>query len=658
MPKPIQKNHRYIGGLDGLRAIAVLSVILYHLHVGGIAGGYLGVTIFFVLSGYLITDLLINEWNTTGRIDFKKFFIRRFRRLIPALFAMLLLVGFWITLFQRSFLIGLREEILSAVFYVSNWFYVAQHHSYFTKFAPPSPLQHMWSLAVEEQFYIIWPLVMLVVLRFVKMSGKVAIGICSLAFISAIAMFWMYTPGEDPSRVYYGTDTRAFSLLIGAALAFVWPSRKLKANITDEAKKLLNGAGIISALVLLLMIIFMHEEGPFLYEGGMLLASLATAVLIAVIVHPASSMGEILSFRPLLWVGVRSYGIYIWHFPFIVLMGAGLEGVPIPFWKTLIIVLMTVLFAELSWRFVEDPIRKGEWKVWVSKFKTHEWSWKWKDWTLPYRIGSAMLGCIVIIFMMGMISTPTDTQASSRALEQHLLNEEKKLENSSATTVPKKEKQDPAKKEVTSQKENSKDNSTREEAKLAQKEKEAQLAKKKEQAQKKANEKKKKKKIVPGTVPSSLSVTAIGDSVMLSAASALKAQIPQIVVDAKVGRQMYDTYDVVTSLKSQGKLGKVVVVGLGSNGDFSGPQLEELLNTIGKSRHIYLINTRVTRNWQDNVNRKLNEAIKKRNNVRLINWYEATEDEEQLFYNDHIHPNAEGAKYYTALISSEIAKHQ
>ena len=154
MPKPVKKNHRYISGLDGLRAISVIAVILYHLHVSGIVGGYLGVTIFFVLSGYLITNLLVNEYEKYGTIDLKNFWIRRFRRLIPALFIMLILVGFWITLFQRSFLIGLRSEILAAIFYVSNWFYIVQDHSYFTKFSPASPLQHMWSLAVEEQFIL------------------------------------------------------------------------------------------------------------------------------------------------------------------------------------------------------------------------------------------------------------------------------------------------------------------------------------------------------------------------------------------------------------------------------------------------------------------------------------------------------------------------
>lgn len=631
MPEPVRKNHRYISGLDGLRAISVIAVILYHLQVKGIVGGYLGVTIFFVLSGYLITDLLVNEWEKYGTIDLKSFWIRRFRRLIPALFIMLILIGFWITLFQRSFLVGLRSEILAATFYVSNWFYVVQDHSYFTKFSPPSPLQHMWSLAVEEQFYIIWPLVIIISLQFVRQKEKLAIGIMGAALVSAVAMAIMFTPGEDPSRVYYGTDTRAFSLLIGASLAFVWPSRKLKTNITYEAKKILDGVGAISFILLLLMFMFMHEEGPFLYYGGMFFASIVTAILIATIVHPASIMGKILSFKPLLWVGVRSYGIYIWHFPLVVLMGARISGAQVPMWKTSLIIVLTFLLAELSWRYVEDPIRKGEWKIWFHKFQAHEWSWNWKEWTIPYRIGTALVGSIIIVFVVGMVFTPAPKQTNSEELAQHLKEEEKKLEVAKTSTTHHLGKE------------------------VSTKEKVEQYQKVNVEA-KENNDKSTSKKIVAMQVPLSISVTAIGDSVMLSAATALKKQIPQIYVDAKVGRQVYEATDIVNSLKKEGKLGKVVVLGLGSNGDFSETQLNDLLKAIGNNRHIYFVNTRVPRNWQDSVNQKIRNAVASHKNIKLIDWYNETAGKYDIFYDDQIHPNQVGGKYYTALISSSIAK--
>ncbi|MBK3496243.1 acyltransferase family protein [Viridibacillus sp. YIM B01967] len=637
MPKPMEGNRRYISGLDGLRALSVLAVILYHLHFKSVDGGYLGVAIFFVLSGYLITDLLVNEWEKTSRIDLKNFWFRRFRRLIPALIIMLILVGTWITLFQRSFLVGLRSEIAAAALYVSNWFYIMQDHSYFTSFAPPSPLQHMWSLAVEEQFYILWPIIMMIGLKFVKNRGKLAIGIFVAALVSAISMAVMYEPGTDTSRVYYGTDTRVFSVLIGASMALVWPSRKLAKNLTNDAKKVLDIVGFTSFALLLLMMMTMDEAGQFLYMGGMFLASIITAILIAAIVHPASRLGDLFSFKPLVWVGVRSYGIYIWHFPIVVLMGAGVGNEAVSFTKVIIIIVLTLLLAGLSWRFIEDPIRKGQWRVWLSNFQSKEWSWSWSEWQIPYRIGSAISGCVIIIFAMGMIFTPAK-QPASEVLEQHLIEEQQKLEKAQQEKVEnneqiaKQEQQidDIAKAEVEQAGENAiKEQESAEEGKV-------QLAAKQ--------------------VPEDVTISAIGDSVMLSAATELQKKIPQIVVDAKIGRQVYDASKVVTVLKNQGKLGQVVVIGLGSNGDFSATQLDGLLNAIGNDRTIYLMNTRVPRGWQDGVNKKLNKAAEKNSNVTLVDWYSETGEDQDIFYEDRIHPNEKGGKFYADLVREAIAQ--
>ncbi|MGE7624361.1 acyltransferase family protein [Viridibacillus sp. NPDC096237] len=636
MPKPVKDNRRYISGLDGLRALSVLAVILYHLHFKSVEGGYLGVTIFFVLSGYLITDLLVSEWDKTGRIDLKGFWIRRFRRLIPALFIMLILVGTWITLFQEELLVGLRSEIVAAAIYFSNWFYIAQDHSYFTSFAPPSPLQHMWSLAVEEQFYIVWPIIIMVGLKLVKNRGTLALGIFVAALVSAILMFVMYEPGVDPSRVYYGTDTRAFSVLIGAALAFVWPSRKLAKNVTKDAEKFLNIIGSISFALLVLMMMTMDETGSFLYMGGMLFASVVTAILIAVIVHPASYIGNLFSFKPLIWIGARSYGIYIWHFPIVVLMGAGVGNEAIGFTKLLIIIVLTLLFAGLSWRYVEDPIRRGQWRVWLNKFQSKEWSWSWNQWDLPYRIGSAIAGCVIIIFIMGMIFTP-DKQSASQQLEDHLIAEQKKLEKV--------------------QQEQNREAEKANEEKMIEEEEQREEAKAKAEAAKEhveALEKEKAKKAQE--IPNEVTVSAIGDSVMLSAATELQKKIPQIVIDAQIGRQVYDASKVVTNLKGRGKLGQVVVIGLGSNGDFSTTQLDTLLKAIGKDRTIYLMNTRLPRDWQDGVNKKLSKAAEKNSNVTLVDWYSETNNDKDIFYPDKIHPNEKGGEFYATLVREAIAK--
>ena len=214
-------------GLDGLRAIAVIAVIAYHLDPDLIPGGLLGVGVFFTLSGYLITDLLLGQREATGSLKLGDFWMRRARRLLPALFLMLAVVVAWVTLLDRSQLPSLRGDVLAAVAYVSNWWNIVREASYFARFGPPPPFDHLWSLAVEEQFYLIWPWLLLLGLRFLPGRYMLALVTLAGAAVSAGAMAMIYQPGIDPTRVYEGTDTRAFGLLVGAALAMVWPSRTL-----------------------------------------------------------------------------------------------------------------------------------------------------------------------------------------------------------------------------------------------------------------------------------------------------------------------------------------------------------------------------------------------------------------------------------------------
>ena len=238
----------------------------YHWNFGFAGGGFLGVSLFFVLSGYLITDILASQWHHHRRIDLKDFWIRRFRRLLPAMPLMLFILVVWVTLFDRSRLATLRSEVLGAVTYISNWQFIFQRQSYFESFGPPSPLGHFWSLAVEEQFYLLWPLIMLAVLKLFPAGDS-----CSLSFagaaISALAMAVIYQPGDDPSRVYYGTDTRAFGLLIGAGLAIVWPSWKLSTHVS-RAPAQTQPNRRAAMLIILFMMWRVDRYDSFLYQGA------------------------------------------------------------------------------------------------------------------------------------------------------------------------------------------------------------------------------------------------------------------------------------------------------------------------------------------------------------------------------------------------------
>jgi peptidoglycan/LPS O-acetylase OafA/YrhL/lysophospholipase L1-like esterase len=348
-------------GLDGLRALAVLAVIAYHLGLGWAPGGLLGVGVFFTLSGYLITDLLLGQHETTGRLQLADFWLRRARRLLPALFVMLAVVAAWVTLLDRDQLPVIRGAVASSAAYVGNWWLIAQHNSYFAQFAPPMPLGHLWSLAVEEQFYLIWPWLLLLGLRWARgrrrARTRLAVATLLLAAVSAVAMALLYRPGYDPTRIYDGTDTRAFAVLIGAALAFVWPSRHLGRNVTEAARWILDGIGITGLAIIGVLIWRTGEYSPFLYRGGMVLLSAGTALTVGAAASPASRLGVLLGIRPLRWIGVRSYGIYLWHYPIIVLTTPvnGRDSLA----RGALQVAAAFGVSALSWRFVEEPVRHG-----------------------------------------------------------------------------------------------------------------------------------------------------------------------------------------------------------------------------------------------------------------------------------------------------------
>lgn len=350
---------RYMPGLDGLRAMSVLAVIGYHLDLEWAKGGLLGVGMFFVLSGYLITDQIIFEYKTKNKLSILKFWMRRLRRLLPAMVCMLLLVALWLSMTDFSRLQALEGDFLSSLFYMNNWYLIFNEVSYFESFGPASPIGHLWSLSIEEQFYLVWPIVFLIGIKHVPRRGKLMLLILLLASISALAMAVMYESGMDPSRVYYGTDTRAFAILIGAALAVVWPSWKLSDRISPLARALLDINGVLGILILLILISRSNEYDDWLYQFGFLYVSFVTAAVIAVLAHPASRLGKIVACRPLTWIGKRSYSLYIWHYPVIVLSSPTVNTEGLSFTQILLQSTMSVILSALSYKYVEEPVRWG-----------------------------------------------------------------------------------------------------------------------------------------------------------------------------------------------------------------------------------------------------------------------------------------------------------
>ena len=405
MPEPITRGERYMPGLDGLRAIAVLAVIFFHLGFGWAPGGLLGVGIFFTLSGYLITDILLSQLSRIGRIKLGGFWLARARRLLPALFLMLLVVIVWVTIFGPAQPDQFRKSVVSAIFYVNNWQQIAANVSYFARFAPEQPLNHLWSLSVEEQFYIFWPFILLIGLKVIRdrqgngLRPKLALATLALAIVSSIEMAILYHPSLDPSRIYYGTDTRAAGLLFGAALAMVWPSRRLSKRITFQARRNLDIVGCVGLLIIAIMIWRTGEFSQFLYRGGFIVLSLATVMVLMPLAHPACKLGNVVGCKPLRWIGVRSYGIYLWQTPIIVLTSP--QG---PHGQNLLrdVLQVAAIFgvAALSWKFVEEPIRHGA----IGRLfaRRRRLGWSWATFTTEGRVVLVGLAVLLAVAVAGM----------------------------------------------------------------------------------------------------------------------------------------------------------------------------------------------------------------------------------------------------------------
>jgi peptidoglycan/LPS O-acetylase OafA/YrhL len=353
-----QMGPGYLPGIDGLRAIAVLAVLLFHGDVESVGGGFLGVEVFFVVSGYLITLLLLREFDGGGTVALKAFWSRRVRRLLPAAGAVVLASLSYALLFLPDEVSGLRADGLSAAGYVTNWWLVFEDQPYFEAMGRPSLLQHLWSLAVEEQFYLAWPIVFLVLLKFLGKRFALLVTVAGAAGSYGL-MAWLHDPAVDPARVYYGTDTRAGGLLVGAALAMTWDPRKVRAG-GAAMRAAVTAAGGLGLLGLAMAFLVIDSSTSWLYPWGFVAIAGGTVASIVGATHPGSPLlAKGLGSGPMRWAGTRSYGLYLWHWPVFVLTR---PGVDVPFDGLDLLagrLVLAAVAAELSFRLIEQPFRTG-----------------------------------------------------------------------------------------------------------------------------------------------------------------------------------------------------------------------------------------------------------------------------------------------------------
>jgi len=592
MPKPAATRGprlAYRPGLDGLRAIAVAAVFLYHSRIDWLPGGFFGVDLFFVLSGYLITSLLLVEWDAGTRIDLRRFWLRRARRLLPALVVVVLAALLLAAIFARGDLARTRGDAVSSLLYYTNWHLILANHSYFVRMGNPSLLQHLWSLAVEEQFYVIWPLLLvpgLVLIGRKRLPYVVVAGIAGSA-----ALMWILYKPTDPSRVYYGTDTRAFLLLMGILLALVWPHiARLR-----RALPLLELLGVSALVATVLLFRQMEDFNPTLYRGGDLAAAFCFAVLIAAVAHPATGLGEALGVAPLRWLGERSYGIYLWHWPIVELMR---PGVDIPWTGPGVVVAQAAIVlsaATLSYRYVEQPIRTGS-----LQRRLAEYSRKIRLEVVGGTAGG-LAAALAILFFIPHALNPVSGYVSNTPPANAGTHHPKKttepphhpgIQPIGHTTKPKLHAQPPGR------------------------------------------------------------ILALGDSVMLGCKRQLREALHHRVrVDATVGRQINDTIDELQRLRRHHTLPKTIVIQVGNNGPLWFHDLVRLRRALHGIGDVIVVNVRNSTSWQDESNHALGTWLQDWPAAHLADWYGASTNK---MLSDGTHPWPYACWNYARVIENTL----
>ncbi|WP_193699318.1 acyltransferase family protein [Lactobacillus helveticus] len=635
------RRNRFITGYSGLRALAVIGVILYHFDPNSFIGGYLGVPIFFVLSGYLVTDHMLNSYDQTGTYNNRRFYLNRIKRLYPQLIAVLWISATYIFLFQRNLLAKLNQIVFANLLNVFNFWQINNGQSYFERFANnESPFTNLWTMSIEGQFYIVWPLVIFLLVKLVKKKKRIFFFLIAVSLLSAIEMAILYLTKADINRIYYGTDTRFFSLGLGAALAVIWPVEELNPEVPKQDRILLDMIGLVSFILLLVMYFAkaMNPQQAFAYCGGMLLFSLIVCIFTGVIAHPGSHWNQIMTNKLFDWIGSRSYGIYLYQFPIMIFFESKINNLgDHPILYRVIELVLILVISEVTYCLIERPMSKITWKK-TKQYFGHVFDMQAKNYVKKIQ---AVLAAFVLIFGSVAIAISPHVKAedfNKSQLAQRINRNAKKQKSYNAKLIEKLKKQ------------------------KKQKENDSKIIKE-------AAEKAKSNPVNQSYVKYGISqldlelaqkvqVTAIGDSVMAGSSNDLKQLMPKALIDAAVSRQLNVAFGLLDNYKRQGVLADNVLIGLGTNGPFSIDDLNRIMQEVGPKRKVFWINVHVpTRDWQRPVNDLLKQGAKRYHNFIIIDWYSYSKDHPKWFYDDHTHPNITGSKYYSTFITKTIIKH-
>jgi len=655
--KPIPRDR--IRGLDGLRAVAVSAVVLYHLGITVIPGGFLGVDIFFVISGFLITTLLVEEMSAQGRIRLGTFYLRRARRLLPALLIVLVAVLILAATIAGDVASQVKRDIPAALVYVSNWWAIGQDQSYFELIGRGNMLAHLWSLAVEEQFYLVWPAILVIccwaAVRF-GISRQHAIGIVAATGAVASTAWMVYlslTRGfpldADPTRAYFGTDTHAMSVLVGAALATVWNPRAFRTRVMPLATVILVLAGVVGLALTGALLTQVSEYSPWLYRGGFLMAALVFAFTVAASTHPASPVGAILDVAPIRWVGERSYGIYLWHWPIFLVTRPGIDNPWTGPWVDITRIALVLLVAEASYRWIEVPIRRGAIGRHWTRLRADIGRLGLAHALAPRSLRAVCAMAGVAVVAGGLVASLTITPRAIDAGTQAGVESVREIIDDIPAVAPSARASGAIPHPSPSQTTSITASPAAVGASVAPITTTPRPSTPAFTGDLAAGVSPKDRPLAADSTLSTADISWFGDSVTLWSAQVLRQLLPGLMLDAGINRSPGFIEDRVLAAKLRGTLRAGVVMHLGDVGPVSPDRLNSTLTALSDRERIVLVNSTARFAWVPSSNVTLRDVALEHPNVVVADWYSYSRGHTDWF-SDGLHLTTKGKPIFAAFV--------
>ncbi len=665
-PRDVDPRPGHIPGLDGLRALAILAVLTFHFVPTALPGGFLGVDVFFVVSGFLITTLLLREVDATGRVDLPTFWRRRARRLLPPLAVVVLVSVAAARLVGGDLLVGIGRQTLGALTFTSNWLEIAAGASYFHS-TSPILFVNFWSLAVEEQFYLLWPLALVALLALAPTTRHRVGAVVLLGLVSTVLMATMFAPGVDATRVYYGTDTHLMGLMGGAALALAWADPVGRAGLRTRRWRRVRGWAVLGALLTLAALMrWLSEDSALTFRGGIALACAATVVLIAGLLEAPSPWRRLMSLRPLAWLGQRSYGIYLWHWPVLVLAGAIVPyavGTARGTAVLLTALLITLVLAELSWRLLEVPVRRRG--IRASIRDTVGWfTGGWHRSRAP-RLVAAGLALLLVATVVALVTAP-EKSATQRQIEES----QTRIDGAADDTTPADDVTSagqqasglgaalgsaPAEQVADQGAEESASAETADEESSDGEETAGEAQDDAEEAP------------APGDVevngstyaedadgllvPSGSDLTAIGDSLIVTSADGLSYRFPDTAYVAESNRQWGDATQRVSEAIEAGTVRDNVVLHLGTNAGVDEEALRAVLDELGPERNVVVMDLYVQASFTEDSNETIRQVVADYPHAVVGDWNATVSQRPETLQSDKVHPDIDGMHLYAEVVA-------